>query len=256
MFSSLMNRGSSPTKSDSETKDGSVSPPSDDENDEGEIESNNTQKTKAPTQVIVPPVRLNPKLTQRRQIRPGAPSYLLAGPSEEDSDDYDYDDESSEDDDYDPDNYETPRTENSEELKKKAKKVARKEKHHHHAATATATSGISTGASLSELRQLGNTRLKHNGHFIPKVFKVGRSVPLTGIWDCCGNTLPLSLYCEGKDARKVMKKTFEASLRSNIELKEYYEQKRSSAAGKVEWEKKAGTQGTYENTLCAEDVAS
>jgi hypothetical protein len=57
--------------------------------------------------------------------------------------------------------------------------------------------------------------MKHDGKYIPKQFKVGRAVPLTGIWDCCGNTLQLSLYCESKESRKVMKLTLEASKRTS-----------------------------------------
>jgi len=100
-------------------------------------------KAKAP---YVPPVRLNPKLTQRRQIRPDAPSYLLAGPKDDDSDDYLY--ESSEDDeDYDPEQYETPRTEDTEEVEIRKKKEERLKLKHANNSVAL--------SSVEDLKQLG-----------------------------------------------------------------------------------------------------
>lgn len=36
-------------------------------------------------------------------------------------------------------------------------------------------------------------------------FEVGRPVPRTGIWDCCGDPEHLSMYCSSLDARVAYK---------------------------------------------------
>lgn len=81
MFSSLM--GKSPSK---KTEDEDINNEND-EKEAHEIETENPKEDgeKGEKRVVpnIPHVRLNPKLTQRRQIRPDAPSYLMAGPKEE-----------------------------------------------------------------------------------------------------------------------------------------------------------------------------
>ena len=37
--------------------------------------------------------------------------------------------------------------------------------------------------------------LMHRGRFIKKEYKLGRAVPFTGLWSCCGFTEHLSMYC-------------------------------------------------------------
>lgn len=49
-----------------------------------------------------------------------------------------------------------------------------------------------------------NTHLIHNGKWIKKEYKLGRAIPFTGIWSCCGNTTALSIYCQSIFAREDM----------------------------------------------------
>ncbi len=43
----------------------------------------------------------------------------------------------------------------------------------------------------------------HTGKWIHKAFELGRYVPRTGSWNCCGHEDHLSMYCDSKLARKI-----------------------------------------------------
>ena len=52
------------------------------------------------------------------------------------------------------------------------------------------------------VQNMGNNRVKHWGKYHKKEFNVGRAVPYTGLWDCCGDETELSLYCLPKRKSK------------------------------------------------------
>ncbi len=179
--------------------------------------------------------RLNPKLTARRQVRPDPPLMMPADIPEEVEEEL-----SSDESDFDPDTYETPRSDvtPAQTTSSKVKKT---------------NNSRNTPASIDILQKLGNSRLKHDGIFIQKVFKVGRAIPLTGIWNCCGNTTPLSLYCDSKEARAAIKLAFAASSRTQEELRAYRDAK--LAGPKAQWDSLKGTSGLVEDVQSAEDIA-
>ena len=194
--------------------------------------------------------RLNPKLTMRSQsgqMRPAPPASSLlpqADASEEDSDD-------SAESDFDPENYHSPRSEDSNvEREKKKERQSRKEER---AARKLLESKPSTKGDLMEAQKVKAEREKHSGKYIEKIFKVGRPVPLTGIWDCCGNTLPLSIWCESKESRIAMKKAFAAAALTQEELCAYRNMKISGP--KAEWDSNRGTSSVSGDNISAEDRA-
>jgi hypothetical protein len=43
----------------------------------------------------------------------------------------------------------------------------------------------------------------HTGEWVKKAFELGRHIPHTGCWQCCGNVEHLTMYCESKLARQM-----------------------------------------------------
>ncbi len=56
--------------------------------------------------------------------------------------------------------------------------------------------------------------LLHDGQWIPKEFLVGRPVPRTGIWSCCGFHVHYSLYCESLEHRANFQEMMEEEIRT------------------------------------------
>lgn len=206
--------------------------------DSSDVPASDSTTQKRP--VSVP--RLNPKLTARGvHVRPAPPPITSLAADEEDANE---EADISDDDDFDPDTYETPR---SDDPSPKAPKGKR--------AKDGSVTSTRAGASLEEIQSLqsANTKMKHDGVFIKKVFNIGRAVPLTGIWDCCGNVSDMSFYCESKEARTAVKHAFAAAKRSQEELRAYREKKLQGP--KAQWDALRGTSGRTEETVSHEDTA-
>jgi hypothetical protein len=91
---------------------------------------------------------------------------------------------------------------------------------------------------LNEKRNfmLGNNRLKHWGKFIKKEFKLGRPVPFTGHWNCCGDEVDMSLYCLDKYSVKAYVKRVQAAERVQKAEEMYREMKMKTV--KAPWDEK------------------
>jgi len=212
------------------------------------MDENDVGDAIAPGSPKRPPVsvpRLNPKLTARGVHARPAPPPVIARDEENGDEDLGF----SSDEDFDPDLYETPR---SDESSPKPTGRKRGKGSPQNAGSLTTTH---KGMSIEDLQslQLAKVRMKHDGVYIKKVYNVGRAVPLTGIWDCCGNVLGMSLYCESREARTAVRQAFAASRRSQEELEAYRDKKLRGP--KAQWDAMRGTSGRPEETVTAEDVA-
>ena len=171
---------------------------------------------------------LNPKLTGRRAVRPLPPPIIDGHLSESEYEESD----SSSDDEY--DGKTPPITSRSgsvvsdessvRKIRSLAKAVQMKNKAHKEEVE-RANPGN------------GNNRLQHNGKFIKKEFNMGRPIPMTGIWSCCGEKTALGMYCESKKARLRMAKVFDDVNRAKTKEMDYKETKK---AVKATWDSKKG----------------
>jgi hypothetical protein len=59
--------------------------------------------------------------------------------------------------------------------------------------------------------------LMHDGRWIPKEWVLGRPVPRTGVWDCCGELEHLSIYCASEAVKKTYQKETEDIAQSKID---------------------------------------
>lgn len=50
----------------------------------------------------------------------------------------------------------------------------------------------------------------HTGKWVKKAFELGRYIPRTGCWTCCGDQEHLSMYCESKLARRIWQEGIDA----------------------------------------------
>jgi len=124
-----------------------------------------------------PPPRLNPRLKARCK----APA-LISDDEDEDGNDVSEEEESSSDDS--DGNSTSSNAERRRLVREKSKAVKRE---------------------MKEAKRLkkDNPRkhLLHNGKWITKEFLNRKHVPRTGLWACCGDTNPNTLYCPSLDAR-------------------------------------------------------
>lgn len=65
-------------------------------------------------------------------------------------------------------------------------------------------------ATQANTPQNPRRHLLHPGKYIPKEYKVGRPVPLTGLWECCGEESSTAMYCPSVESRGSVAKALEA----------------------------------------------
>ena len=72
-------------------------------------------------------------------------------------------------------------------------------------------SNIEPGSIFDGAEEHTNPRkhLIHDGKWRPKEWLLGRPVPRTGVWDCCGEQEHLSIYCASEAVKKAYRKETE-----------------------------------------------
>ncbi len=178
----------------------------------------------------VPAKELNPKLTGRRQVRPEAPPYELIENSDSDNES-------------EWSGTEYTESENGGSVPNSARSSV--------SSARIKTMHKAVHLKLEEMRDMkkskkvqeekrkflmGNNRLKHWGKFIKKEFNVGRPVPFTGLWNCCGDDVDMSLYCLDKNSVRAYIKKIEAVERVQNAERVYREHKMKTV--KVPWDEK------------------
>jgi len=63
----------------------------------------------------------------------------------------------------------------------------------------------------------------HTGDWVAKQFDLGRYVPRTGCWSCCGDVEHLSMYCDSKLARQIWREGIEKEETEEANRKRYKE---------------------------------
>ena len=166
-----------------------------------------------PERKIIPAVRtLNSKLTGRRAVRPSAPPVEdLAGEGD-----------SSEDETYttytNSENGSVPGTSRSDIESIVTKNDNKKDK------------------DVMVVQKMGNNRVKHWGKYHKREYNVGRVVPHTGMWDCCGDETELSLYCLSKKEVKAYRARVDARRRV-LEAEKLYREKKLKEV-KAPWDER------------------
>lgn len=177
----------------------------------------------------VPLKVLNPKLTGRRQVRPEAPSYDLLSDSDSEESEWsgtEYTDEENLD--------SVPNSARSSVSSARVKSM--------HKAVHIKMEEMKNQKASQKVQDekrkflLGNNRLKHWGKFVKKEFNVGRPVPFTGLWNCCGDDIEMSLYCLDKNSVKAYIKKIQAMERVKEAERVYREHKMQTV--KVPWDEK------------------
>lgn len=119
-----------------------------------------------------------------------------------------------------------------------------------------------TGTSRSEedsvipVRQ-NNPRihLLHNGKWIKKEYEVGRPVPRTGVWDCCGHTEHYSMYCDSLEARDQYKERIKAEDQAVVDEAERTSKRRTQLMDHIKHAQEHPQSIPFEMPLTTEEQA-
>ena len=169
------------------------------------------------------PPRLNPRLIQRRPMPPAdedAGNEIKFANDKGDGDDSSVGSLSTDNSEYSENEIESRRERNLErrERKEKEEKARADEER----------------KKQRKMQTNPNAHMFHTGKYIKKEYILGRAVPLTGIWSCCGEVIEMSMYCKSLAARHDMIEAMSKRVEEERKRKEYKELKYANV--KAPWD--------------------